>query len=72
MNGAVKSAAAVGQAGALWQVLLWAIWKITDVAIPQEVSIPFVIGFSPILYGLMTAVEKRMGIDITANGKEHA
>lgn len=74
MNSGVKAAAAVGQAAAICQVLLWAIWQSTGLAIPQEVSIPFVVGFAPVIHGLMSWVEKRTGVDIVANGngKEHA
>lgn len=72
MSPAIKATAAVGQAGALCQVLLWAIWKSTGLEIPQEVSIPFVIGVSPIIHGIMSWFEARTGIDIVANGKETA
>lgn len=68
MNGGVKAIAAVAQASALVQVLLWAIWQTTGVVIPQEVSLNCVIGFSPIIYGIMSWIEKRTGIDVLANG----
>ena len=68
MNPAVKATAAVGQAGALCQVLLWLIWKIWGIDIPQEVSIPFVIGVSPIIHGILSWIENRTGIDVSANG----
>ena len=70
MNGAVKAGAAVAQSVALCQVLLWAIWRITGEVIPQEVSLPFVAGFSPMIYGIMTWLEKRTGIDLVANGTQ--
>lgn len=74
MNGGVKAIAAVAQASALVQVLLWVVWQLTGLAIPQEVSLNCVIGFSPIIYGLMTWFEKRTGLDVLANGngKDHA
>lgn len=68
MNGAVKTTAAVGQSVALCQILLWVIWKATGVVIPQEVSLPFIVAFSPIIHAIMTAIEKRLGIDIVPNG----
>lgn len=68
MNGATKAIAAIAQSSALVQVLIHVIWRTTGEAIPQEVSLNCVIGFAPIIYGIMTWFENRTGIDIVANG----
>ena len=69
MNPAVKAnAAATGQAGGLCLILLWLVWKVWGLEIPQEVSIPFVMTFSPIFAGVLNWLEQKTGIDIVANG----